>query len=176
MPIHRRCGHDDHHRHQRGHRNAADGLAKEQAEDKEEGAREERRQARARLGCLHADHGLANHGAHAHAANGRGEDIAHALAKGLARLIGVGIRNVIDQLGRQQRFHQAHQSHAKGIRSNKLQSIQVPRNIRHEKPRQRGGQLALVRHIGHLPPSRHRNDADHQNGNQRGGNHRGQPR
>ena len=123
MPIHRRCGHDDHHRHQRGHRNAADGLAKEQAEDEEEGAREERRQARARLRRLHADHGLANHGAHTHATNGRGEDIAHALAKGLARLIGVGIRNVIDQLGRQQRFHQAHQCHAKGIGRNQLQGI-----------------------------------------------------
>ena len=100
VPIHRSCGHDDHHRHQGGHRNAADGLAQKKAKDEEEDAREERRQARARLGCLHADHGLANHGAHAHTANGRGEDIAHALAKGLARFIGVGIRNVIHQLGR----------------------------------------------------------------------------
>ena len=100
MPIHRRRRHEDHHRDQRGHRNAAYGLAKKQAQHEEEGAGEERRQARARLGYLDADHRLANHRAHAHTANGCGQYIANALAKGLAGLIGMGIRDVIDKLCR----------------------------------------------------------------------------
>ncbi len=60
---------------------------------------------------LHVDHRLADHRAAAHAAEEAGDDVGDALAPRLAGLVGVGVGDVVDQLGGHQRLQQPDQGH-----------------------------------------------------------------
>jgi hypothetical protein len=71
-------------------------------EDQQEYTGEEGGDADAGTGGLHVDHGLADHRASAHPTEQAGQDVRRALAEGLTSLVGMGVGDVVDELGRHQ--------------------------------------------------------------------------
>jgi hypothetical protein len=67
--------------------------------DEQEDPGEEGRQPGPGTGRLHVDHRLTDHRAAAHAAEEAGDDVGDPLTPGLARLGGVRVGDLVDELG-----------------------------------------------------------------------------
>src|SRR5690554_4181442 len=106
----------DHHRDQGGHRDLPDDVPEAHHQDEEEQPGQEGGDPGAGARLLDVDHRLADHRATAHAAEEPRDDVGGALAPGLASLVGVGVGDVVDELGRHQRLHQPDQGHRDGER------------------------------------------------------------
>ena len=123
----------DHHRDQGGHRDERDHIAEADHEDEQEDTGQEGGDASPGTGRLHVDHGLADHGAAPHPAEEPGDYVGGPLAPRLAGLLGVGVGDVVDQLGRQQRLQETNKGHGECVRGDGLQRVEAPRNVRDEQ-------------------------------------------
>jgi len=157
----------DHHGNQGGHRDERDDVAEPDDQDQQEGTGEERGDPGAGPGGLHVDHGLADHGAAAHAAEEAGDDVGRALAERLAGLVGVGVGDVVDELRGQQGFQEADQRHRQRVRGDDLEGVQGERQVGQEQGREAIGQFAFVAHVRHVDRGEDGESGERDDGDQR---------
>ena len=93
----------------------------------------------------------------------------------LARLVGVGVGDVVDELGGQQRLEDPDQGHRERVRGDDLQGVEGERHVGEEQRREAVGQLALVADVGHVERGEEGEGGERDDGDERGGDDLGDP-
>ena len=87
----------------------------------------------------------------------------------------MGVGDVVDELGGQQRLQQAHQRHGERVRGDDLQCVEGQGHVRHEQRRQGVRQVALVTDVGDGERGQDGEPGQGHDGDQRRGDDLGDP-
>lgn len=136
--------HDHHHPGQDRHRDLRHHLAERCHQQEQHQTGDRRRETAAGFAHFHVNDGLADHRAARDTAITAGEDVGDTQPGALPRFIRRRMGQVIHQLSRQQRLHQADKGDAEGARPDNLQRGKIEGNGQGGESRQAAAHRAFI--------------------------------